>query len=176
LADALADVRPEIPMDISLTQEVVDQWCRDCDKFFKVVRGGIHRNGGGFGLYLIGLHGHSSAGLLGHLAIAVMDPDKSDDIPQAVAMIVRVMPDLRNYGFSLAEWKSSPWNTESWLGRMMEPAEVRSSPLRSEFFELAERVTDLPDVELYFRDSRPSVGKPSIWTAFSRLFNRHREP
>ena len=53
-------------------------------------------------------------------------------------------------GFGLVNWDASPWRNEVYLGKMLNPEEVRASPHRTTFFHIAEHVVrELPDVHAY---------------------------
>jgi hypothetical protein len=136
-------------VDITLDQQVVSQRCPECAVDFTVVRGSVYDAGQPFALYLIALHGHSPDGRLGHLAIAILDRSGEKPHPYAAAMVMISMPE--QFGFSLVDWKSSPWQKETYLGEMLNRERVLASPHRSTFFHIAEHVIrDLPDVRTYF--------------------------
>jgi len=133
-------------MAITLDKQVVSNHCATCDVDFAVVRGSVYEEGQPFALYLIALHGHSE-GPLAYLAIAIKDPTSSSR-PIAALMLVESTPE--EIGFVLTEWESSPWREEGYLGQMLSPEEVRSSPYRAAFFRVAEHVVkDLPEVHEY---------------------------
>jgi hypothetical protein len=125
-------------VDITLDTQVVSQRCPACDIDFTVVRGAVYDGGEGCGLYLIALHGHAPQGRLGHLAIAVVDDTAGQARPVAAAMDVTALPDQITFG--LVAWEVSPWQDEGYLGQMLSPDQVRSSPLRPTFFHIAEHV------------------------------------
>jgi len=138
-------------LEITLDKQIVSQRCLECEVDFPVVRGSVFDGGQGFGLYLIALHGHSPAGRLGHLAVALLDRSTGQPVPLAAAMDVIAMPD--QIGFSLVEWEVSPWRGERYLGRFLSPEEVRASPHRGTFFHIAEHVTrDVPEVRAYLAE------------------------
>jgi hypothetical protein len=142
-------------MTITLDKQVVMQDCPECEVQFTVVRGSVYGDGEPIGLYLIGLHGHSPDGLLGHLAIALLDRSAAEPRAYAAAMTVIAMPD--QFGFKLVDWVVSPWRGEAYLGEMLTPSEVRSSSHRETFFHVADHVVeDLPEVYEYF--AWPSPG------------------
>jgi hypothetical protein len=116
---------------------------------FTVVRGSVYDRDEPFGLYLIGLHGHSPQGRLAHLAIAVLDRSGNEPHPYAVALDVIALPD--HLGFSAVDWPSSPWRGEAYLGEMLDREQVLASPHRATFFHIAEHVVrDLSQVQAYF--------------------------
>jgi hypothetical protein len=134
-------------MAITLDKQVVSDHCASCDVDFVVVRGTVYEDSQPFALYLIALHGHCAEGRLGHLAIAVKDPSNSAR-SIAASMLMVSAPD--EIGYVLTEWKSSPWRDETYLGHMLSPEEVQSSPHRATFFHTAEHVVrDLPEVHAY---------------------------
>jgi hypothetical protein len=136
-------------MTITLDKQVVMQECPECEELFTVVRGSVFGDGEPTGLYLIGLHGHSPDGPLGHLAIAVLDRSTGEPHPYAAAMTVIAMPG--QFGFKLVDWDASPWRGETYLGDMLSPSEVRASSHRDTFFHIADHVVeDLPEVDEYF--------------------------
>jgi hypothetical protein len=138
-------------LEITLDKQVLSQRCPECETDFTVVRGSVYDGGQGVGLYLIALHGHSRQGRLGHLAIALLERSGGQPVPLAAAMNVIAVPE--QFGFSLVEWAASPWRGEAYLGRMLAPAEVRSSPHRPTFFHIAEHVVEeLPEVRAYFAE------------------------
>jgi hypothetical protein len=137
-------------MPISLDRQTVSQHCPGCGATFTVVQGSAFDGGIPIGLYLIALHGHSPDGRLAHLAVALLDPTGTEPSPFAMAVDVFTMPD--QLGLTLVPWSDSPWNGEAYLGKKLEPDDVRRSPYRTRFFEVAERVIeDLPEVQDYFR-------------------------
>lgn len=147
--------------DITLDAQAVSQRCPECDADFTVVRGSVYDGGDGVGLYLIALHGHSSQGRLGHLAVALLDRSAGEPVPLAAAIDVITTPE--QFGFSLVEWEASPWRGEAYLGRMLSPAEVRSSPQRPTFFHVAEHVVeDLPEVRAYFAEPGAAPDPPCM--------------
>lgn len=59
--------------------------------------------------------------------------------------------DDRQYRFSLVDWSSSPWRDETYLGVMLSPDLARQSPMKAEFFHVADHVVmDLAQVREYF--------------------------
>ena len=138
-------------MNITLDKQVLDEECPECQIDFTVVRGGVYDSAEPIGLYLIGLHGHSPDGRLGHLAISLLDRSTEPPRPFAAAMNVIGMP--HQFGYVLVEWEFSPWGGEFYLGEMLQPDQVRESSFRDIFFHIAEHVTaDLPESREYFSD------------------------
>jgi hypothetical protein len=138
-----------IALEITLDKQIVAERCLECDAEFVTVRGSVYNNGNAFGLYLIALHGHSPQGRLGHLAISLLAVSDGHPAPLAAAMNVISMPE--EFGYALVEWESSPWWGEEYLGQMLRPTEVRSSPHRPTFFHIAEHVVaELQEVQAYF--------------------------
>jgi hypothetical protein len=136
-------------VEITLDKQVVTQHCPECGVDFTIVRGSVYDGGQPFGLYLIGLHGHSQQGRLGHLAIAVLDRSGEKPHPSAVALDVIAQPE--QLGFSAVDWDSSPWRGEAYLGEMLDREQALASPHRPTFFNIAEHVVrDLPEVQGYF--------------------------
>ena len=146
-------------MEITLDKQIVSQLCPGCETDFTVVRGSVYEGGQGFGLYLIALHGHSPQDRLGHLAVALLDRSSGQPVPLAAAMDVIATPE--QFEFALVEWETSPWRGEAYLGRMLAPAEVRSSPHRPTFFHIAEHVVaELPEVRAYFAEPGAAPDPP----------------
>jgi hypothetical protein len=138
-------------LEITLDKQVLHQHCTECNVDFNVVRGSVYDDGQGFGLYLIGLHGHTPQGRLGHLAIALLDQQAGRPTPVAAAMHVIATPE--HFGFALVDWEASPWREEAYLGKMLGSEQVRSSEHRTTFFHIAEHVIqDLPEVRAYFAE------------------------
>ena len=136
-------------MEITLDKQVASQRCPECDVDFTVIRGSVFDAGQPCGLYLIALHGHSPKGLLGHLAIAVIDSLISEPNSRAAAM--QVSATTGQFGFSLVDWQTSLWRSEVYLGQMLSPDQVRASVHRPTFFHIAEHVVDdIPEVRAYF--------------------------
>ena len=136
-------------MHITLDRQVIAQECPGCGESFTVLRGSAHGDGEPLGLYLIALHGHSPAGPLGHLAIAVLDRSAVEPRSYAAAMDAQATSD--QFGFSLVDWSESPWNDEAYLGEKLNRRDVLSSPEKALFFRIAERVVeDLPEAQAYF--------------------------
>jgi hypothetical protein len=116
---------------------------------FTVVRGSVYDGDEPFGLYMIGLHGHSPKGRLAHLAIAVLD--RSGEKPHPYAVALNVIPLPEQLGFSAVDWAESPWRGETYLGEMLDRAQALASPHRPTFFHIAEHVVrDLVEVQAYF--------------------------
>jgi hypothetical protein len=137
-------------MDIALEYEVVSRECPACGVDFPVVRGAAYEHGTGFGLFLIALHGHTPTGRLAHLAVAVLDRS-TGDAPRPIAAAMNVLDAGPRFELRLDAWDASPWKGESYLGRLLAPDEVRASPHRATFFEVADRVLgDVPEVRMYF--------------------------
>jgi len=110
------------------------------------VRGSAYDDGRPFGLYLLGLHGHSPEGTLAHLAVAILVPGHG--APQAAAILVTATSD--QFQFCFTDWAQSPWAGEN-LGRPLDREAVLSSDLRSTFLHIAEHVVaDLPECREYF--------------------------
>jgi hypothetical protein len=135
-------------MLISVDKQLVSQHCEACDADFVVVRGSVFDDGEPIGLYLIALHGHSPAGRIAHLAVAILDQTTPEPMSFAVAMDVMALPS--EYAFKLVDWEKSPWRTEMYLGVMLSSDEVRKSPHRSAYFHISEHiVNDLEEVRDY---------------------------
>jgi hypothetical protein len=80
-----------------------------------------------------------------HLAIALLRPEGAP-----VAVSLRVTVDEQQYRFSLVELSSSPWRDEAYLGVMLSPERARQSPMKADFFHVADHVVmDLPPVREY---------------------------
>ena len=145
-------------MNITLDKQVVSRRCPECEAGFSVVRGSVFDDGRPFGLYLIALLGHSANGRLGHLAVALMQSTNGAPDPLAAAMDVAATTE--QFGFTLVEWASSPWQRETYLGRMLAPAEIRASMLGPAFFHVAKHVVeDLSEVRDYFATEARQGGK-----------------
>jgi hypothetical protein len=134
----------ESAMTITLERQVVSEHCPECDANFSVVRGSVYADGEPLALYLVALHGHSPAGRLSHLAIAIRSQ------PRPVAAFIEAIALPQEIAFSLVDSASSPWGNEAYLGQMLGPDEVRSSPHRATFFHIAEHIVhDLPEAAAY---------------------------
>jgi hypothetical protein len=134
-------------MQITLDRQVAENRCPECETPFRVVRGAVYDDGKPFGLYLLGLHGHSPEGTLAHLAIAVLNPGRS--APLAAAILVTATND--QYRFCFLDWSQSPWAEEYYLGRQLDREAALSSDWRSTFLHIAEHViNDLPECGEYF--------------------------
>jgi hypothetical protein len=135
-------------MAFTLDRQVASDHCPECDVNFSVIRGSVYDDGQPFGLYLIALHGHCWEGRLGHIAIAILNRSSSEPRKVAASMEAIALPE--EVAFSLVDWKSSPWRSEAYLGQMLSPEEVRSSPHRAAFFQIAEHIfQDLPEARAY---------------------------
>ena len=132
---------------ITLDRQVVSRRCEQCGVEFVVVRGSVFERGRPIGLYLIGLHGHTAAGRLAHLALALLD---ESGMPIAVALDMTATPE--DFGYSAVDWSDSPWKGETYLGLMLDRADALASPMKPKVFTVAGRIArDLPEVQHYFQ-------------------------
>ena len=123
--------------------------CETCHVEFTVVSGAVLEDGHPLGSYIVGLHGHSSEGRLAQLALALLDRRDPQADPVAVALEVSATP--REWRMTVVEWAQSAWAGETYLGRMLNRAEVVDNPLRSLLLDMADRVVrELPEVQSYF--------------------------
>jgi hypothetical protein len=131
---------------ITLDRQVLSKRCPGCDLDFTVVRGSIFDEPKPIGLYLIALHGHSPAGRLAHVALAILGPDQ---VPLAAAL--DMVERQGQFGYTAVNWSESPWKDERYLGVMLDRDAALSSPLKSVFFLVAGHIaSDLPEVQRYF--------------------------
>jgi hypothetical protein len=136
-------------VEIRLDKQVITQRCPGCGVDFTAVRGSVYDGGQPLGLYLIALHGHSPQGRLGHLAVAILDSSGKKPRPCAVALDVVARPD--QLAFSAVDWASSPWQGETYLGKMLDRQQALASPQRPTFFHIAEHVVrDLAEARAHF--------------------------
>jgi hypothetical protein len=143
---------PPEAVNITLDRQAVSQHCADCGVTFTVVRGSVYDAGNPMGLYLIALHGHSRAGRMAHLAVAVLGA--KDCSPLAAAMDVTATAE--QFVFTLVDWDTSPWRKETYLGIMLGADQVRAQPERATFFHVAGHVTrELPEIRTYFAEGEP---------------------
>jgi len=137
-------------MQITLDRQTVESRCHECETPFRVVRGSVYDDGKPFGLYLLGLHGHSPDGTLAHLAVAVRVVGR--DQPQAAALLITCTCD--EFQFCFVDWKESPWAEEYYLGKQLDRDSALGSDWRPTFLHIAEHVvTDLPESSEYFGGS-----------------------
>jgi hypothetical protein len=150
LADGMSAAIASKALHITLDKQVVSDYCPECDEDFNVVRGSAYDEGKPYALYLIALHGHSPAGQLAHLAIALLT--RSGDSKYAVAAAMQVACTSDQFQFSLVDWEYSPWQHEEYLGEMLSASEVRCSPHGADFFHIADHIVDeIPEVREYLK-------------------------
>ena len=136
-------------MTITLDRQVVLKPCETCQLEFVVVRGSVFEEGEPVGLYLVALHGHSSSGRVGHLALGLRDAQSKESLP--VAMAIEVVATPTEFRHSIIDWRESAWAGETYLGRLLDRQEALESPLRSLAFHVADHLLhDVPEVENYF--------------------------
>ncbi len=134
---------------ITLERHIGRQRCETCNAEFTVVSGPVFEDRHPFGSYIVGLHGHSSEGRVAQLALALLDRREPEASPIAVALEVSATP--REFHMTVVDWTESAWAGESYLGRMLDRAEVVDNPLRPVVLDLAERVLrELSEVRSYF--------------------------
>ena len=134
---------------ISLERHVGKQGCKVCDAEFVVVSGSVVEDGHPFGSYIVGLHGHSSEGRLAQLAVALLDRREPEAGPIAVALEVSATP--REFRMTVVDWAESPWAGETYLGKMLDKADVVDNRLRPVVLDMVNRVlSELPEVRSYF--------------------------
>ena len=134
-------------MQLTLDKQTVENECHECETPFRVVRGSVYQSGRRFGLYLLGLHGHSPEGMLAHLAVSVRTP--GHDVPRAAALHVSAASD--QFRFCFVDWKQSPWAEETYLGKQLDREDALKSDCRETFLHIAEHlVRDLPEAGEYF--------------------------
>ena len=136
-------------MVITLERQVGKHRCEVCDVEFTVLSGSVLEDGHPFGSYIVGLHGHSNEGRLAQLAVALLDRREPEATPIAVALDVSATP--REFRITVGDWAQSPWAGETYLGRMLDRADVVDNPLRPVVLDMADRVlSELSEVRSYF--------------------------
>jgi hypothetical protein len=134
---------------ITLERQAGKQRCEVCDAEFAVLSGSVLDDGHPFGSYIVGLHGHSTEGCLAQLAVAVLDRREPEASPIAVALEVSATP--REFRMRVVDWAESPWAGETYLGKMLDKADVVDNRLRPVVLDMVNRVlSDLPEVRSYF--------------------------
>ncbi len=134
---------------ISLEKHVGRQRCNVCDVEFTVLSGSVLENRHPFGSYIVGLHGHSGEGRVAQLAVALLDRREPAATPIAVALDLSATP--REFRIGVVDWAQSPWAGETYLGRMLDKAEVVDNPLRPVVLEMAGHVlSELSELRAYF--------------------------
>lgn len=135
-------------MDLSLDCQPITQTCPECDTEFLVLRGSVFDADEPIGLYLVALHGHSPGGPIAHLAIGLRDSEDGTSDPTAVAM--DVVPASGDFGFSVVDWRDSPWQTESYLGDRIDRDQALEHRRHRDFLTAAGYVAkSLPEVDEY---------------------------
>jgi hypothetical protein len=134
---------------ITLDRQVGKQRCGVCDVEFTVLSGPVLEDGHPFGSFIVGLHGHSRQARLAQLALALLDRREPEAAPIAVALEVSATP--REFQITVVDWAQSPWAEETYLGRMLDRADVVDNPLRPVVLHLADRVLrELSEIQSYF--------------------------
>ena len=134
---------------ITLERHVGTQRCEVCSVEVAVLSGAVLENGRPFGSYIVGLHGHSSEGRVAQLAVGLLDRREPGASPIAVALEVSATP--REFRIRVVDWAQSPWAGETYLGRMLDRADVVDNPLRPVLLEMADAVLrELSEVRSYF--------------------------
>ncbi len=137
-------------MNITLDRQVVSKQCEDCGAVFTVVRGSFYGDGNPLGLYLVAFHGHTEAGPIAHLALAVQDKARRGR-SSAVVLDATALTD--QFTFSFVDWVQSPWKDEAYLGEMLDRDMALNSPYRGLFLHVAEHIIqDLPEAREYFNE------------------------
>ena len=132
---------------ISIDQQAVSRTCDHCHEAYDVSRGSVYDDGRGYAVYLVAMH-KCHSGRLVHLAIGVREGYKG--FPETCAVTMQVWATESDFEMSLVDAKDSPWQDESYLGRMMNREEALSSSLIGTFFDTADHVvTDTPQVTEY---------------------------
>jgi hypothetical protein len=134
---------------ITLERQVGQQRCEVCDADFAVVSGSVLEDGHPFGSFIVGLHGHLTEGRRAQLAVALLDRREPEASPIAVALDVSATP--REFRMSVVDWAESPWAGETYLGKMLDKADVVDNRLRPVVLDMVNRVlSELPEVRSYF--------------------------
>jgi len=118
--------------------------CPSCGSAIRVVRGIVLEDGENRGLYMAELTalGPEHAEPRVALVIALLDPRPDVDDRRRIASLT-VWPTVREIQMGLMDRVDSVWTREeSWLGRIMDRSEVLSSPLKEEFFHVADHIVD----------------------------------
>ena len=126
-------------MNINLDKQVVSKMCDDCGVDFTVVRGSIYDTGEPVGLYLVALHGHNAEGKpTAHIAISILEKGLIRKKPRSIALVA--FGNESEIGFEVINWKDSPWQYESYLGKMINRTEALKSKQIDKYFHFAEHI------------------------------------
>ena len=134
---------------IAVERQLGKQRCKTCGVEFTVVSGAILEDGHPFGSYIVGFHGDSSEGRVAQLALGFLD--RRDPGAPPIAVALKVSATRREFNMTVTNWTQSPWGGETYLGRMLDKAEVVDNPLSPLLLDMADRVLrELPEVQAYF--------------------------
>ncbi|HLB67680.1 MAG TPA: hypothetical protein VJN63_04315 [Thermoplasmata archaeon] len=76
------------------------------------------------------------------LVIGLLDPHPDVDDRRRIASLT-VWPTASEIQMGLMDRRDSVWTREeSWLGRIMDRSQVLSSPLKEDFFHIADHIVD----------------------------------
>jgi hypothetical protein len=132
---------------VNIDYQNISQNCEHCGEMFKISRGSVYENAKGFSIYLAAMH-QCSEGKLVHLAIAVKESYK--DFQETCAVAMKIYPTESEFEMTVVDSIDSPWQKESYLGRMLNREEAINSSLIDTFFQIADHiVVDNPELNWY---------------------------
>jgi hypothetical protein len=135
---------------ITFDYQVISQTCECCQKEFDVSRGSVYDGGQGIGIYIAALHACHPDKIV-HLAIALRQGNGTSR--DAYSWAIRVWPTETEIQMSVVDAAESPWQNETYLGRMMDRQEALSNPLLDIVFHIADHiVTENPVISTYLQE------------------------
>lgn len=132
---------------MNIDYQNISQNCEHCGELFEISRGSVYENAQGFSIYLAAMH-QCGRGTLVHLAIAVKEGCK--DFQETCAVAIQISPTESEFEMTVVDSIYTPWQNESYLGRMLNREEAVNSSFIDTFFQIADHIViDNPEVNRY---------------------------
>lgn len=132
---------------ISLDHQIVQKACDHCKQVFTVSRGSVYEDGEPIAIYLAALHACYSSKAV-HLVIAMRRGYR--ELTENTAVALRVRPAETEFQTIIMEPNQSPWQSETYLGKILTREQALASPLIELVFHIADYIVmEIPEVNEY---------------------------
>jgi hypothetical protein len=126
-------------LNLELGEQLADIGCEECGGSHKSAYGFVYKNDDAFGLYFATLHvGHSSPSVGLTLSLGKWWDD--DAVDERCWVFIYIWPETDEYRMTLNDPRRSHHLKYSALGRPLDREAALLSPLKDEFFEVADYV------------------------------------
>jgi len=127
-------------LTIEAAEEVKVGTCADCGKEEQSVHGFVYSDGDAYAVYLATIcTGHAEKLVCVAIGIGKWSDDSGPDDRQSATLFIRPAP--AEFQMTFQDRTNSPWReSERWLGRMLDRTEALASPLKGEFFHVADHI------------------------------------